>query len=442
MVIVNVMINISLLAQIQTLTLQPGPSDGKDALIRDDFPDTNFGNDVNITSNAWTVEGNPCVLRSPIRFDLTAIPATATILSATLSLYCNIYSGIYQLQYGDNESYLLRITENWDENSITWVNQPNTTLQSKVHLSSSTSETEDYPNIDVTLPVQEMVLDPSLNYGWMLQLVTEELYRSMVFASSDNSEETWRPKLVVIYRNCPGPEADFGYEAEMKQVNFTDFSSSATAWYWNFGDGYFSDLQNPVHEYAQFGKYYVCLQVEDSCGTDEYCDTVYACKSPDTKFVYSVTDHFVNFSDSSFEATSWFWSFGDGFYSEMKDPLHYFNEYGTYYVCLTSENICQQKTYCDSVIVKPNGIPNKSLSTLKVYPNPARDFIIVSGGQEYLKLPVSLEIIDQLGKIRKKEVMMTHSVNVKVDISDLPPGLYCIRAISDRVTDARNFLIY
>ncbi len=34
------MMSISLNAQIKTLTLQPGPTEGKDALIRDDFPAT------------------------------------------------------------------------------------------------------------------------------------------------------------------------------------------------------------------------------------------------------------------------------------------------------------------------------------------------------------------------------------------------------------------
>ena len=442
LIIICVSINFGLYAQVQTLTLQPGPSEGKDALIRDDFASSNFGEDVNFTSNAWTVGGNPCVLRSLVFFDLSAIPVSATVISAKLSLYCNLTSGIYQLQYGDNASYLLRMTQDWNENTVTWMNQPGTSNSGKVLILSSTSQTQDYPDIDVTVPVQGMVSDPSSNFGWMIQLVTEELYRSMVFASSDNSDAERRPKLVVEYHSCPGPVARFDYKIEMPVVSFYDSSSSATSWYWNFGDGYYSDLQDPAYEYGNPGKYYVCLNIEDSCGTDEYCDTVYACEPPDTKFSYSADDHFVDFTDLSLEASSWYWSFGDGFFSDLKDPLHYYNGYGDYYVCLTSENMCRQNTWCDSVKVMPDGIRDNTRNCFKFYPNPARDFITVSVEQEYLRFPLSIEIVDQLAIVRKKETVPPYSNSCKIDVSDLSQGMYCIRCVSDRFVMAGNFLIY
>ncbi|MCY7408680.1 MAG: PKD domain-containing protein, partial [Chitinophagales bacterium] len=46
-------------------------------------------------------------------------------------------------------------------------------------------------------------------------------------------------------------------------------------WNWDFGDGYSSTLQNPVHTYPALGIYDACLTtVDDSGCTSIYCDTV------------------------------------------------------------------------------------------------------------------------------------------------------------------------
>jgi len=47
-------------------------------------------------------------------------------------------------------------------------------------------------------------------------------------------------------------------------VQFTDTSTNATAWEWNFGDGTNSTEQNPEHTYSTAGNYTVVLLVHDS----------------------------------------------------------------------------------------------------------------------------------------------------------------------------------
>ncbi|QIE58811.1 T9SS type A sorting domain-containing protein [Rasiella rasia] len=46
-------------------------------------------------------------------------------------------------------------------------------------------------------------------------------------------------------------------------VTFTDTSDGALAWWWDFGDGSTSTLQNPVHTYAADGTYNVKLYIEN-----------------------------------------------------------------------------------------------------------------------------------------------------------------------------------
>jgi hypothetical protein len=55
--------------------------------------------------------------------------------------------------------------------------------------------------------------------------------------------------------------------------DFTDLSSNATSWLWEFGDPLNSTSvdQNPMFVYGQSGQYTVCLYATNSCGTDTFC---------------------------------------------------------------------------------------------------------------------------------------------------------------------------
>ncbi len=49
-------------------------------------------------------------------------------------------------------------------------------------------------------------------------------------------------------------------------VNFTDGSTGATSWFWDFGDGNSSNMQNPSHTYTAAGTYTVTLTTTDGNG--------------------------------------------------------------------------------------------------------------------------------------------------------------------------------
>ncbi|TXB67090.1 PKD domain-containing protein [Vicingus serpentipes] len=57
---------------------------------------------------------------------------------------------------------------------------------------------------------------------------------------------------------------------------FTDMSSNANTYYWDFGDGDTSTIQSPTHTYLTANNYNVCLTVTDSngCNVNTSCQTV------------------------------------------------------------------------------------------------------------------------------------------------------------------------
>ena len=129
-------------------------------------------------------------------------------------------------------------------------------------------------------------------------------------------------------------------------VNFTDTSTnSPTDWTWTFGDGYYSYIENPAHEYTEAGTYTVTLAVTNEAGSDTVTETDYITvgSEPVAAFTANVTTGTaplaVKFTDTSTNTpTSWTWTFGDGYYSYIENPTHTYTSAGQYSVTLTVTN--------------------------------------------------------------------------------------------------------
>lgn len=71
-------------------------------------------------------------------------------------------------------------------------------------------------------------------------------------------------------------EAEFTFVENSGVYTFTDQSTNATSWFWDFGDGNTSTDQNPVHTYANAGSYTVSLVVNGvtDCQAEELVNAV------------------------------------------------------------------------------------------------------------------------------------------------------------------------
>jgi len=127
-------------------------------------------------------------------------------------------------------------------------------------------------------------------------------------------------------------------------VQFTDRSYviGASTWFWEFGDGQTSELQNPQHTYTGVGTYTVRLTVTGTGGPLSTQKDNYITVTPgDVDFSANPTvgeaPLTVQFNDLTTLAgvSAWFWEFGDGQTSELQNPAHTYTTEGSFTVRLT-----------------------------------------------------------------------------------------------------------
>ena len=184
-----------------TTILKPGPSLGKDAFVTSysGNQNSNFGGSQDIAAVSWTSSQIPFDSRSYFEFDLSQIPSNATVISASLNLFHNPNSGHSQGHQGNNGSILMRVTSPWTESTVSWNNQPSYSSNGQILLPNSSNSTQDYLGISVDAQIQDMISNPSQNFGFVLQLQNETIFRSIVFASSDHPDSLLRPELSISW---------------------------------------------------------------------------------------------------------------------------------------------------------------------------------------------------------------------------------------------------
>jgi hypothetical protein len=185
-----------------TVTLQPDAANGKDAHLSSRNHTTNYATLPYMGARAWTYSGAPNQARGLIDFDLSSLPNNVTITDAKLTLVPYI-NGATNPMTGENAITISRVTQTWDEQSVTWDTQPTTDNSFQVNLPSS-NNANNYEFIDVTALINDRKNNPTQNFGMMIQLVTEQHYRAAAFASSDNADVTLHPKLEITYSNGQG----------------------------------------------------------------------------------------------------------------------------------------------------------------------------------------------------------------------------------------------
>ncbi|MCB9335508.1 MAG: T9SS type A sorting domain-containing protein [Flavobacteriales bacterium] len=146
----------------------------------------------------------------------------------------------------------------------------------------------------------------------------------------------------------------------------------------------------------------------------------YGCDSVSAQFSYTINNDEVSFMDSSANAVKYYWEFGDGNFSTIKNPVHTYSLDGDYTVCLTTFNSCSSDSSCQMFNILITGINESLKNKVNIYPNPTNGMFTVDIANSntfvhYKILSIEGRIIEQ-GKTAENKIML--------DLSRESQGVY------------------
>ena len=143
----------------------------------------------------------------------------------------------------------------------------------------------------------------------------------------------------------------------------------------------------------------------------------------------------LSFSDAStgIRPESWYWEFEGGIpgTSTQRNPSVTYPKPGKYSVKLTITNGALSSTEQKEKFV------HVTVSDLVVYPNPTKDFITIE--QPARVMVRQVELVNKLGQVVLKEE--TRDRVLRIDIRDLPQGLYILRIKSTNGTEVKRISV-
>lgn len=259
-------------------------------------------------------------------------------------------------------------------------------------------------------------------------------FAASIFIISNDSNRT----ICLNGQSGAMPIADFSFSDENICIGEVSFNNSNSQYFntlfWDFGDGITSNQNNPTHVFNSPGTYRVSLRTSNSIGFDTISKLVTVNPlvvnfgiSNDT-IQLSDTAYF---SDSTLNATTWIWDFGDGNSSTQQNPSHKYSAQGLYNVKLT---VIDNRS-CSNTLTKQIRVENQ-ISLLEwqvanawsLYPNPSNGQFIISKEQGDWQ-DYQFRIIDAQGR-NVAEFKGNQDSDIEVHLN-LATGMYQLQILQN-----------
>lgn len=180
------------------------------------------------------------------------------------------------------------------------------------------------------------------------------------------------------------------------------------------------------------GPYTISVKASNTCGesalrTKEF----YVIPKAKAGFTESVDGRTVQFTNTSQNASSYKWYFGDGDSSEMTDPEHVYRNAWTYEVLMYAYNQCSYDSLKRSLTtVNPASVDAlPGISGVDLYPNPFADELTINGLNETYQV----ELKDLNGRLIYSTRAEGSMLNLQ--LGALESGIYMVR-IMDHLSGA------
>lgn len=227
----------------------------------------------------------------------------------------------------------------------------------------------------------------------------------------------------ISVRDCNLPVVNFSTQSNMicanSQVKFTDASTKATSWLWQFpgGDPVTSTLEHPITTYKQPGIYNVMLTVSNTHGNQ----TAMRLNFITVNQLPSVPEIIINGNELiSSPAIQYQWYFNNSLIPTETFQNYASNNPGYYQVQIWDSNQCSNLS--TAVYFSSTGIEDDLFSNeISIFPNPAINKINV---KLHSNSEGSLRIINMNGQLIFEKNIFKNEGQLPIDLLQYPVGIY------------------
>lgn len=165
-----------------------------DTVLDEAHPAQNYGLGKNVQVGYFYLAPSvPTCRRALLRFDLSSIPAGATISKAALQVYQTFFSGVPT----GVRSY--RVTKSWTETGATWSGNASFFSTAYGFYSCTSATTNHWASFNILGLARSWLSVPGRNFGVMLKTVEYTEYNREVFDSREATTVAQRPRLKIVY---------------------------------------------------------------------------------------------------------------------------------------------------------------------------------------------------------------------------------------------------
>jgi len=159
------------------------------------------------------------------------------------------------------------------------------------------------------------------------------------------------------------------------------------------------------------------LELSVSAVTPPAADSIIATETGDGAFSFAAAN--------PQSATTYAWDFGDGDTSSAAAPSHTYDQSGSYTVTLVVSNACGSDTHTLTLEVtkEDQGILTQDGYRVSIYPNPARDRIVIANAGA---LPIrNVSVFNSIGSLVHTEAVT--GSRMQIETGAWPAGIYLVR---------------
>ncbi len=397
-------------------------------------PTANAGQDLNTCGSSVNLNAIPSIgTGSWIQISGTGTIDFTNASSATTAI-TSTSQGSYVLQWTENNSGCISS----DQVNVVFYSQPSANAGQDAQIASGTSAqlnataTGGSGNYSYHWEPASMLTNANIANPQTVSLTANQTFTLTVTdnttgcTSTDDVIITVSTSVLTVNINPSVTSVCSGQQVQLNTQVSGGSGSYTYVWASN-PTGFTSTTSNPTVNPTANTTYLLTVTDGSTQGTSSVNITVLPVAQ--ASFAYAANLLSVNFTNSSTNASTYYWTFGDGTFSTMSNPSHTYVADGDYVVTLVATNSCGSDTIQQTIHVEASGIDANVLTNINVYPNPANEIINVEFENE---LASNIVVYSIDGKEILSKTFMDKVCSL--DISSLEKGAYLLRISTNNGT--------